>query len=96
MRTVLSTGTEVSCRDGDMPRAGAAAGRSAGAQPGDRIAVVWPRGDEVMNNLSQVVISQDKVEAPCQLGMAGNIIHGCPCVRGIQKHGYHQAVGVNL
>lgn len=93
---VCSRGTEVSCRDGDAPRAGAAAGRSAGTVPGDRTAVGWPRGDEVMNNLRQVVISQDEVEAPCQLGMTGNITHGRPRVRGIQKHGSHQAVGVNF
>lgn len=89
-------GTEVSCRDGDVPRAGGAAGRSAGTVPGDRTAVSWPRGDEVMNNLRQVVISQDEAEAPCQLGMTGNITHGRPRVRGIQKHSSHQAVGVNF
>lgn len=59
--------------------------------PGDRIAVFWPRGDEVMNNLSQVVICQDEVESPCQLGMTENIIHGRSHVRGIQKYSKNQA-----
>lgn len=49
-----------------------------------------------MNNLRQVVISRDEVEAPCQLGMTGNITHGRPRVRGIQKHSSHQAVGMNF
>lgn len=54
--------------------------------PGDLTAVVWPRGDEVMNNLSQVVIRQDEVESPCQLRMTETIIHGRSHVRGIQKY----------
>lgn len=53
--------------------------------------VVWPRGDEVMNNLSQVVICQDEVESPCQLRMTENIIHGHSHVRGIQKYSKNQA-----
>jgi len=58
--------------------------------PGDCIAVVWPRGDEVMNNLSQVVICQDEVESACQLGMTENIIHGRSHVRAIQKYSKNQ------
>lgn len=44
-----------------------------------------------MNNLSQVIICQDEVESPCELGMTENIIHGHSHVRGIQKYSKKQA-----